>query len=505
MLILDKVNLYYISHFIKHPLLFLQNMNLKAINGNSLSKLADRLVLETQKFIKNAKSEEDLRIAFEKILEPILKELRIKPSPRYERSIFEAGRPDALHGQVVIEYEPPFAFRSQRAINHAHDQLIGYIQGLSQLKKETLFLFEAKFIGVGFDGNKIFFTRYVGDKSKAKRELKKEDFILIGPYDFDENSARTLLTHLRALSRLPLNAQNLAQKFGPQSELATKAVSAFADALEYWGGDDNNRVRGVFFKEWKRLFGIVYGEQFSGSQQKEAEALSKSYKVGKETDFQELLFSVHTYFAFLMKLIAAELIALRDISFNSSLALELAHAPDEELKEKLADIEEGGIYIRRGITNFFEGDFFRWYLDAWSPRLKEALQEITRALSEFEPATSTLDPASTRDLLKKLYQYLVPQEIRHRLGEYYTPDWLAELLIKEVGYDGNTLKRFLDPACGSGTFLVLAIQKAKDYAKEKKEPSLETAKRIVHNIWGFDLNPLAVIASRTKYLFRLGV
>jgi hypothetical protein len=107
--------------------------------------------------------------------------------------------------------------------------------------------------------------------------------------------------------------------------------------------------------------------------------------------------------------------------------------------------------------------------------------------------------------LKKLYQYLVPKEVRHRLGEYYTPDWLAELLLNEVGYDGNTLKRFLDPACGSGTFLVLAIQRAIKYGREKEKlPDLEIAKRIVSNIWGFDLNPLAVIAARTNYLFALG-
>ena len=37
---------------------------------------------------------------------------------------------------------------------------------------------------------------------------------------------------------------------------------------------------------------------------------------------------------------------------------------------------------------------------------KETIQEITRTLSEFEPATSTIIPEATRDLLKKLYQYL---------------------------------------------------------------------------------------------------
>jgi len=94
--------------------------------------------------------------------------------------------------------------------------------------------------------------------------------------------------------------------------------------------------------------------------------------------------------------------------------------------------------------------------------------------------------------------------VRHLLGEYYTPDWLAEFLLNEVGYDGNTSKRFLDPACGSGTFLVLAIQRAKEYGQKQREEPLETANRIASNIWGFDLNPLAVIASRTNYLFALG-
>jgi SAM-dependent methyltransferase len=171
----------------------------------------------------------------------------------------------------------------------------------------------------------------------------------------------------------------------------------------------------------------------------------------------------------------------------------------------LIDIEDGGIYGRRGISNFLEGDFFQWYLNSLSsPRLLEAIREIPRALADFEPATSYITPEITKDLLKKLYQYLIPKEVRHKLGEYYTPDWLAEFMLNETGYSGNTIKRVLDPACGSGTFLVLAIQKAKEYGKIKKENRLETAKRILKNIWGFDLNPLAIIATRTNYLFALG-
>jgi len=459
--------------------------------GDSLLKLADILVNETKQLLRLAKTEEDLRIGFEKVLEPIKNQLGITSIPKYEKSVFR-GRADAVHGQLIIEYEPPKSFSSKRNIEHAYNQLVKYLSGESKHAKLT------QLIGVGFDGKTIFFVQYHG---KENRTIDKTKFIIRGYYSFNLESARTLLIHLRALTRLPLTADNLAQKFGPQSKLAPKVVSALARSLEHWG--DQTRIR-TFLNEWKRLFGIVYGEQFSGQQEKEAEALSKLYQVGKETDFQELLFSVHTYFAFLMKLISAELLTLREITFTSSLASELAHASEEEIKIQLADIEDGGIYSRKGITNFLEGDFFRWYLDAWNPEVKDAVQEIARDLSEFEPATSTLDPISTRDLLKKLYQYLVPQQVRHRLGEYYTPDWLAELLLNEVGYNGNMLKRFLDPACGSGTFLVLAIQRAKERGQKEKLPSLEIAKRIVANIWGFDLNPLAVIAARTNYLFALG-
>jgi hypothetical protein len=471
----------------------------------TLLGLADELVVATKKFVREAKTEEDLRINFEKILDPLLKNIGISSSPRYERLSIEArtvysGRPDAVHGQVIIEYESPGAFSSMRSVLHANDQLIGYMIAEAQGHKVDSFSLLNRIVGVGFDGSSIFFVQYPRKNNGNMTEIDKSSFIRNGPYPFNTESARTFLTYLRALARLPLNAEYLADKFGPRSKIAPLAVSAFADALEHWG---STRVC-VFFNEWKRLFGIVYGEQFNTQQAEEVQVLSRLYSVSRETDFQELLFSVHTYFALLMKFIAAEIVSLKESNFTSSFSTRLTHSSKDELKAQLNDIEDGGAYAKRGITNFLEGDFFRWYLDAFSPRLEESIREIARELSEFEPATTSIDPESTRDLLKKLYQYLVPKEVRHRLGEYYTPDWLAELVLNEVGYDGNTFKRLLDPACGSGTFLVLAIQRAKQYGQTHKESPLETAKRVVANIWGFDLNPLAVIASRTNYLFALG-
>jgi hypothetical protein len=476
-----------------------QNLNLES--KEPLIQVADKLVASTVDLMRTAKTEEDLRIGFEKTLAPLCSSIGVESHAKYEKSIYKSGRADALHGQVIIEYERPGAFRSPRRVDHACGQLIDYIKGEAKERKESLFLLDPKLVGVGFDGEQIFFVHYQGDKIKLKTRLDKRDFKLIGPYPFNAQSARTFLTYVRALSRRLLTAENLAEVFGPKSKIAPQMVSAFADALEYW--DSKGRAR-TFFNEWRRLFGIVYGEQFNTYQARELEKLSELYQVGKDTDFQELLFSVHTYFVFLMKLIAAELLTISETSFKSSFSDDLVHSDIKTLLNRLTYIEDGGIYTKQGITNFLEGDFFRWYLDAFSPRLEEAIREVARAFSDFEPATTALNTKSNRDLLKKLYQYLVPQEVRHKLGEYYTPDWLAELVLNEVGYNGNTLKRVLDPACGSGTFLVLAIQRAREYERAQKEPPLETAKRIVANIWGFDLNPLAVIASRTNYLFALG-
>ncbi|MCX7886568.1 MAG: N-6 DNA methylase, partial [Verrucomicrobiae bacterium] len=473
----------------------------------TLQDEANRLVSRIGEVLQHARSEEDLRIGTEKIFEPLLREIGLEPTPHYEHfgSSVQAvyrGRPDAVHGQVIIEYEAPRSFASPGAVERAHEQLAAYMTAAAEAGGAGSAELLRRLVGVGFDGEEVFFLRYSPETEKPGQRPAAHDFARGGPYSFDAEAARTFLTHLRALSRLPLTAERLAEKFGPSGRVAPLAVSAFADALTHWSGA---RVS-TFLSEWKRLFGIVYGERFFTSQAAEkAAVLSNLYGVVGEADFPTLLFCVHSYFAMLMKLIAAELVTLSEGTLAASFCHRLTHAGKDDFRRLLTEIEDGTVYARRGITNFLEGDFFRWYLDALgSLRLEEGVRETARALSEFEPATTAIDPDSARDLLKKLYQFLVPQEIRHDLGEYYTPDWLAELVLDEVGYDGNTRHRLLDPACGSGTFLVLAIQRARQYGRRHREPSLETAKRIVANLWGFDLNPLAVIAARTNFLFALG-
>ncbi|MFX0204069.1 MAG: Eco57I restriction-modification methylase domain-containing protein, partial [Candidatus Hodarchaeota archaeon] len=63
--------------------------------------------------------------------------------------------------------------------------------------------------------------------------------------------------------------------------------------------------------------------------------------------------------------------------------------------------------------------------------------------------------------------------------------------------------RILDPGCGSGTFPILAIKRAKDFARKHNISPGDTLKNILRNIYGFDLNPLAVISARTNYILAI--
>lgn len=465
-----------------------------------------------------AKSEEDLRIGVEKLLEPALKELGITAQPRYEkkyrRTVLQSSlRSDAVYGHAVIEYEPPGGLATARGVGNTTKQLQRYLSaeaGYGSKQQEAL----RRIVGIGLDGYSIFFLRYRGDKQRQvapesplprtqlslfEIEPVKEGFQRLGPYQVTEESVSLFLLYLRALRRRPLTPETLAEEFGPKGGIAIQMVTTLYDKLLH---HSNTKIE-TFFSEWERTFGIVYGQDLAKTNRSTVE-LAKAYGVTEVVELKPLLFTVHSYYALLMKFLAAEFASLQTGSLVSSLVTDLPALTGAEIRDKLDELENGGLFNRLGIRNFLEGDFFGWYLSAWDKDLDESVREMARALSDFEPATLTLEPEATRDLLKKLYQYLVPQELRHDLGEYYTPDWLAELVLNEVGYNGNPDERLIDPACGSGTFLVLAINRVKEYAEEHLLEEREVVDKILANIVGFDLNPLAVISARTNYLLALG-
>ena len=101
--------------------------------------------------------------------------------------------------------------------------------------------------------------------------------------------------------------------------------------------------------------------------------------------------------------------------------------------------------------------------------------------------------------MKSLYQELVDPETRHDLGEFYTPDWLAHRIVRKL-LDANPRGTMLDPACGSGTFLYLAIREK----RERLRDSIETLRHIIDSVYGADIHPLAVIVAKTNYILAMG-
>jgi hypothetical protein len=498
------------------------------MSNSQTDTLAATLAQAIRRVAETASSEEDLRIGVEKLLEPALAQLGVVTQPRYEKHIRRTvltapGRADALYGQAVIEYEPPGKLSTQRGLASTRKQLERYLLGLAGSGSEREGALR-RIAGIGLDGQSIFFLRYRSDRPPTEGESPKApltqlpllveeapagSFSLIGPYSITEESVSQFLLHLRALRRRPLGADELAKEFGPAGDVAHETVNALYSRLEECltaPGSKYPRVE-TLYEEWRRIFGIVYGQELVKAQ-RDAHALARRYNVTEFTDLKPLLFAVHTYYALFMKILAAELLSLQQGALLASMAEQLPALTGDLLRSRLEELEKGTWFEAQGIRNFLEADFFGWYLSAWNTDIEAAIRSLARALADYEPATATLAPESTRDLLKKLYQYLVPRELRHDLGEYYTPDWLAELVLNEVGYAGNPEERLLDPACGSGTFPVLAIRRVLDYAQDslawRARGERELVAQILENLVGFDLNPLAVIAARTNYLLALG-
>jgi adenine-specific DNA-methyltransferase len=107
-------------------------------------------------------------------------------------------------------------------------------------------------------------------------------------------------------------------------------------------------------------------------------------------------------------------------------------------------------------------------------------------------------------------------EKRRKGGIYYTPKWVTDYIVRQ------TINRFinehnhheilnmkiLDPACGSGSFLIRAYDELLSYHAKIKKKSVadlnwqERIEILTRNIFGVDLDPQAVEIARLNLLIR---
>jgi SAM-dependent methyltransferase len=458
---------------------------------------------ELLRIARRGGTEADFRREAARILEDAAKKAGMDISPRDEYSV-ASGRIDSLYNKLVIEYKAPGKLKESnegRTNQEIIAQTQGYILDVAKKQKKEAH----RLAGVVTDGCYFIFIRRFGeswavDEPEAVNATSTERFL------------RLLFTLSKGAALIP---ENLIENFGPETMRAWRAVRALYQALHrHTSRDKGNPLVVKLFEQWRVFFGEATDYK-EWSARIESKKEFRKFVAGMKLDpnyveAPKVFFALHTYYALLIKLVAS-LAAARFAGGGTTVPFaEFAGKEGDALKEVFVELERGGLFRQYGIRNFLEGDFFGWYTAAWDAQIEEAVTKIIHGkdgLSEYDPGTLELAPENARDLLKNLYHSLLPKEIRHDLGEYYTPDWLAEHVIRQTLGDadlGDATKRVLDPACGSGTFLVLLIKFIKERAAKKRQPPEKTLELILQNVVGFDLNPLAVIAARTNYLLALG-
>ena len=156
--------------------------------------------------------------------------------------------------------------------------------------------------------------------------------------------------------------------------------------------------------------------------------------------------------------------------------------------------------------------FAAWIVDSTEGR--HWAQEVLEKVHSYEWRRRS------GDVLRSVYEAFIDDKDRKIFGEYYTPDWLAALLVDEVcdedwcnqaasealaaeqGGDALSERGVLDPACGSGTFLYHAaarILRCQVMREETLSPERK-AGAVARLVCGLDIHPVAVEIARATVL-----
>lgn len=125
------------------------------------------------------------------------------------------------------------------------------------------------------------------------------------------------------------------------------------------------------------------------------------------------------------------------------------------------------------------------------------------------------------DVWRNVYQHYLPPDVRQRLGGFYTPDELVNLVLNLADFktetEGLCTLSFIDPACGSGAFVTGALNRLLAHLQlnlpchldihKKGLPEWKRAETILNitakNLHGIDIHPFAAFLTTLNSLFLL--
>lgn len=126
-------------------------------------------------------------------------------------------------------------------------------------------------------------------------------------------------------------------------------------------------------------------------------------------------------------------------------------------------------------------------------------QELENILNDYNLQETN------EDILGLVYQSIRPQTDRKEAGQYYTPNKVVDFIIEniEISLEEDRNLTILDPACGSGQFLLHAYDKLLHQYKELGIPEDEAHKNIVErHLYGMDIDPVACALTKANLYLR---
>ena len=392
---------------------------------------------------------------------------------------------DSVYRNVIIEYKKYDKLSSKTILEKAEDQLI---------KK---YILDCKYNGVIvygflFDGKNIY--AFKKDENQNIRHIDKFSGLL--NYNNLDNFIRTLLL----INSKELSPQGLKNDFSLlNNDRETNSKRLFIALNNIIQDNISNRTK-LLIKEWEKLFKL---SESDNGKHKDIEYRRKdltylsTIEINTAEKEYKALFALHTTFSIIVKLLIIkiiEFIKINDRTYNFS---ELFNLDLINLKSIFKETEKGTVFKQNYLINMIEGDFFSWYCEEdWNKELEDSIKGILIDLSIYEDI-GIKKYNVIQDLFRDLYENFIPASIRHSFGEYYTPYWLADCVITNaIKNTDNENFKILDPCCGSGTFLMCALEKI---TKDDNVNISDIRKRVV----GIDLNPLAILVAKANYFINI--
>lgn len=243
---------------------------------------------------------------------------------------------------------------------------------------------------------------------------------------------------------------------------------------------------------------------------------------GRASNKQKIMFSVETVQSILGRLMLAK--ACEDYDFpNVSIS---SHIEGETVDfrgqiEPVSHVQTGRSLMRtlreELVESVFEQDIYYWWTqpaeeieDLSSREISEEewpseYDEFGKSLIEFTITMARFDFSSIRgDPLGELYQQYFDPKTRRALGEFYTPPSVCDYIVGSTEYGENVrYERLIDPACGSGTFIMTALERYKENMDKEELPGalqdLCNRARVV----GLDIHPFAVVLAQIRFMLEI--